>query len=84
MVGVGGLTADPAIAGALRLRRFYVRPAYRRSGVGRNLVRRLLEHAVGFTRLVTVNAGTTEAAAFWERTGFVRSTRNGITHERTI
>ena len=36
LAGVGGLTIEPVVPGALRLRRFYVRPSFRRAGVGRN------------------------------------------------
>ncbi len=35
LVGVGGITADPEISGALRMRRFYIRSAFRRRGIGR-------------------------------------------------
>jgi GNAT superfamily N-acetyltransferase len=38
LVGIGGLTMEPVVLGALRMRRFYVRPAFRRIGVGRQLV----------------------------------------------
>src|SRR6516165_2427977 len=33
LAGIGGLTFHPVVPDALRMRRFYVRPAYRRSGV---------------------------------------------------
>jgi GNAT superfamily N-acetyltransferase len=40
--GIGGLTVEPVVPNALRMRRFYVRPAFRRGGVGRRLVMALL------------------------------------------
>src|SRR5262249_31845346 len=43
LCGIGGLTIEPVVPDALRMRRFYVRPAYRRSGIGRMLAIALLE-----------------------------------------
>ncbi len=79
LAGVGGLTTETIAADALRMRRFYVRASHRRGGVGRRLASALLDHARGTARLVTVNA---QAASFpfWESLGFVRVTREGITH----
>ena len=37
LAGVGGLTRDQVTPGALRMRRFYVRVAFRRIGIGRTL-----------------------------------------------
>jgi hypothetical protein len=42
LAGIGGLMLEPVITDALRMRRFYARPAYRRSG-GRGLA--LAAHA---------------------------------------
>lgn len=81
---VGGLTVDPVVEGALRVRRFYVRPAFRGNGLGRRLAGMLLEHAGGSTALLTVNAGTDAASHFWERMGFVPAKLGGITHQRLI
>jgi GNAT superfamily N-acetyltransferase len=54
LAGIGGLTIDPVIPAVLRMRRFYVRPAFRRRGVGRRLAAALLARAGG--RAITVNA----------------------------
>ena len=79
LAGIGGLTIDPVVPDALRMRRFYVRPAYRRSGMGRELATALLEWARSFSRLVTVNAGPA-SAAFWESLGFAPDARDRHTH----
>jgi GNAT superfamily N-acetyltransferase len=79
LCGIGGLTIDPVVPDALRMRRFYVRPAYRRSGIGRMLAIALLERAQSRSGLVTVNAAPA-SAAFWESLGFAPDIRDGHTH----
>ena len=44
LAGIGRLTVDPVVSGALRMRRFYVRPSFREHGIGRKLVGTLLEY----------------------------------------
>ena len=84
LAAIGGLTNDPAIPEALRMRRVYVRARYRRFGVGRRLAAALLEHAAQADRAVVVNAAP-GSAPFWEALGFVSDERAGHTHtlERT-
>jgi GNAT superfamily N-acetyltransferase len=79
LAGIGGLTLEPALCGALRMRRFYVGIAYRRSGVGRALAEALLEKAA--SRVITANAAA-GSEAFWEMLGFVPDKRDGRTHIR--
>lgn len=83
IAGVGGLTVDPAVPDALRMRRFYIYPAFRRQGIGHRLVVALLERPGTAGRSVTVNAGTTLALVFWEALGFVPDRCGGHTHVRT-
>lgn len=82
LVGIGGLTLDPIIPGALRMRRFYIHPAFRQQRVGRLLASVLLDRPCLADRAVMVNAGTPHAAAFWEALGFVPDPRGGHTHAR--
>lgn len=72
LVGVGGLTHEPEPAEdpALRLRRLYVRPDARRQGVARSLASALCQEGLDQVALLTVHAGDTRAAAFWEAQGF--------------
>ena len=79
LAGIGGLTIDPVVLDALRMRRFYVRPAYRRSGIGRKMATALLEPARSAGGLVTVNAAPA-STAFWESLGFAADARDGHTH----
>ena len=79
LAGIGGLTVEPAIAGAFRMRRFYVRPGYRRVGVARRLALALLDRLPRSGQTITVNAaGGSEP--FWEALGFARVQGAGWTH----
>lgn len=80
LAGLGGLTLDPVVPGALRMRRFYVHPVVRRHGIGRALAVALLQLPGTAGRSVTVNAGTAEASVFWEALGFVADPCFGHTH----
>lgn len=80
LVGIGGMTTDPTLQGAMRMRRFYVRPDYRRRGIGRDMAAAILNNNGGNNQIVTVNADSGEAAAFWESVGFERSAAKGHTH----
>jgi nucleoside triphosphate diphosphatase len=79
LAGIGGITLEPTIPDALRMRRFYVRVPFRRIGIGRKLAAALLEPHAGKT--ITVNAGT-GSDAFWEALSFAPDHRDGHTHIR--
>lgn len=78
--GVGGVTQDFVDAGCLRMRRFYVRPAYRRLGIGRKIALCVLEHARPFNRQIFLHADGPDAEAFWPTIGFVPIERAHTTH----
>ncbi|QIO49928.1 GNAT family N-acetyltransferase [Rhizobium leguminosarum bv. trifolii] len=80
LVGIGGMTVDAAMSAALRMRRFYIRPAMRGRGIGRMLALALLDHARPCCGVVTVHAGNDAAARFWESLGFQPHGRDGHTH----
>lgn len=80
LAGIGGLTVDPRNASAMRMRRFYVREQFRRTGLGRRLAMCLLESVSGSRPAIAVNAGSRTASQFWEALGFVRVDRDGCTH----
>jgi GNAT superfamily N-acetyltransferase len=79
LAGIGGLTIDPSQPASLRMRRFCVRAAFRRNGIGRALAEHLLARARALGRTVTVNAGA-GSEPFWRSLGFVAEARNGHTH----
>ena len=83
LVGMGGVRHDPHVPDALRMTRFYVRPAYRRRGVGSQIAVAILARPELAGRTITLHAPHSEAARFWEALGFVRDERDGHTHVRT-
>ena len=84
LAGLGGATIEPALPRTLRLRRFYVRPAYRRAGIGRALAAHLVGHADARGHGLTLNALAREARAFWERLGFMPDQRGlGFSHSKS-
>lgn len=81
VIGIGALSQCPDVPGALRVRRFYVAPAWRRCGVARALATELLTVGLEHTDVITCNARASAAAApFWEIMGFVPVSTHGITH----
>jgi len=79
LAGIGGITIDPVQPETLRMRRFYVRAAFRRNGIGRALAEYLLSRTRALGRTVTVNAGA-GSEPFWRSLGFVAEARNGHTY----
>lgn len=82
LAGLGAISRDPELEGALRMSRFYVYPPYRRRGVGRAIAEFLLHRPEAEGKTVTLVAPHAEAARFWEALGFVRDPGNGHTHIR--
>jgi GNAT superfamily N-acetyltransferase len=82
LVGVGGLSVEPdAAEPALRVRRFYVRPDFRRQGVARALASALIQEGLDQVDLLTVNAAASPAAPlFWEAQGFSPDATGPWTH----
>lgn len=80
LAGIGGITEDFVDPGWLRMRRFYVRPQYRRLGTGRAIAEYLLQRALPLNRQIVLYTETPEGAAFWQALGFVRIERAKTTH----
>ena len=79
LAGIGGLTVEPAISGALRMRRFYVRRPFRGCAIARRLALALLDRPETSGRPITVNAAAS-SEPFWESLGFVPDRHAGHTH----
>ena len=80
LAAIGGLTIEPVVPGAFRMRRLYVREPFRRQGIGRRLAAALLEPALARGAVVTVNAGNIDAVPFWIGLGFTPDLQDGHTH----
>ena len=82
LAGIGGLSVETAAAEpARRVRRFYVRHAFRRQGVARTLASALVQEALDQVDLLTCNAAASPAAApFWEAQGFSPDATGPWTH----
>lgn len=83
LVAVGGLNCDPYQTDddIGRLRRFYVVPSYRRTGVGSAMVARVLAAASGKFFKVRLLTNNLEAWSFYESCGFQSVDSNHVTHE---
>ena len=82
LVAVGGLNCDP-FAGRPdmgRIRRVYVRQAWRNQGVGRALVTALVHEARTHFRCVRLRAENSGAARLYERMGFAAIPGPDATH----
>ena len=82
LVAIGGLNQDPfdGRRGIGRIRRVYVRPAWRNKGIGQALVHTLVENArTSFTAL-HLRTDNPTAARLYERIGFSRSLALNATH----
>jgi GNAT superfamily N-acetyltransferase len=82
LVAVGGLNCDP-FAGRPdvgRIRRVYVRPAWRNKGIGRALVISLIEQARTHFRCVRLRAENADAARLYERIAFTPIADPDATH----
>lgn len=82
LAGVGGVTIESGLAEpAMRMRRLYVRPACRRTGVARALAGAMMQQGFQTAPLLTLNAAASPAAPlFWEAMGFERIDWPGMTH----
>ena len=82
LIAVGGLNCDP-FAGRPdmgRIRRVYVRQAWRNQGIGGALVTALVNEARAHFRCLRLRAENTEAARLYERIGFGATPGPDATH----
>jgi GNAT superfamily N-acetyltransferase len=82
LVAIGGLNRDPfaGLPDVGRIRRVYVRPAWRNKGIGEALILALIETArTSFTSL-HLRAANPAAARLYERIGFSPSLASEATH----
>ena len=82
LVAVGGLNNDPyaLIEHVGRLRHVYVLDTARRLGIGTLLVKRIMEDAAESFSMLRLRTKTTDAAEFYERLGFQKTSEQSATH----
>jgi GNAT superfamily N-acetyltransferase len=86
VVAVAGLNreSDPNFPHAGRVRRVYVMPKLRGTGLGRSLLEEMLAAAAGQFDTLTVNVGQLAARGFYEHFGFAPVNHPGITHVKQL
>lgn len=82
LIAIGGINLDPyqTDENTGRLRRFYVRSAYRRLGVGRKLLETILTDACDTFAHINLRTVNPDAAAFYINNGFTQIKEETITH----
>lgn len=80
LAGIGGITEDFIDSSFLRMRRFYVRPHFRRHGVGKAIASYVLDRAMKHSRPMVLHTDTDRGVAFWQAMGFVPIQREKTTH----
>jgi GNAT superfamily N-acetyltransferase len=82
LVALGGVTVDPLDAqpNTGRIRRVYVRSAWRNQGIGTALVSALVDHAGKHFRRMRLRAENANAARLYESMGFLPIEDPNATH----
>lgn len=80
LVGICGLRAEASSRSRGRLDHLYVLPGWRRVGVGRALVGRVVAAATGRYDALVLRSDTEDAARFYEGLGFAAAVEPGTTH----
>lgn len=82
LAGIGGITREEGLDDpAMRVRRFYVLPQFRRSGIATALAKACMAHGLSVCPTLTCNAQASDAAGvFWEAMGFEAVELPTITH----
>lgn len=74
VIAIGGINKDPFSTNERigRLRRFYVSKGYRRKGVGKSLVTRILKDASEHYEIIVLYTDTEDANKFYNSLGFIK------------
>ncbi len=87
LIGIGGLNADQYTENNKigRLRRFYIAKDYRRIGLGKLLLNKLLSHAEKYFKVVVLHTDTKQGDVFYTANGFVkREVYKGSSHYKVL
>jgi GNAT superfamily N-acetyltransferase len=83
LIAIGGLNRDPYLSqpDIGRVRHLYVLSAWRKQGIGKQLVQAIIAAAKGRFRLLTLRTFSTEADGFYRAIGFqTKPEIKGATH----
>lgn len=81
LCAIGGLSRDPYRDDDVgRIRHVYVRQQFRGRGVGKLLLKQLLEHSQNHFPIVRLRASDEGATKFYDRLGFQRISEKTATH----
>ena len=74
LVGIGGITQDPYVIKEDfgRIRRFYIKPNWRRKGIGQLLLQYIIINQSGHFKEINLRTDTDSASQFYEKNGFER------------
>lgn len=77
LIAIGGINIDPFTKEDYigRLRRFYVAKAYRRKGIGRMLVKQILDTAIINFQTIVLHTDSEQAVKFYQSLGFKKTDR---------
>jgi GNAT superfamily N-acetyltransferase len=87
LVAIGGLNRDPYLSqpDIGRVRHLYVLSAWRKQGIGKQLVQAIIAAAKGRFRLLTVRTFSAEADGFYRAIGFqTKPEIDGATHHLAL
>lgn len=86
LVAIGGVNIDPfeSASGIGRVRRVYVLPECRGSGVGRQLIGAIEAHAAKHFSQLNLYTDTVSAAQFYQRLGYVAVSLDGVSHQKRL
>jgi len=86
LVGVCGLNRDPYAAeeDIGRVRHLYVRPEFRKKGVGRTLVQTVEKAARSHFSLLRLYTGSEKASTFYEILGYQRLKGDHVSHVKVL
>ncbi|WP_078433733.1 GNAT family N-acetyltransferase [Metabacillus halosaccharovorans] len=74
LIAIGGLNIDPFSQKQYigRLRRFYVMKEYRRNGIGSLLIKKIINEAVKYYKILVLHTDTKQADLFYSSLGFLK------------
>lgn len=86
LVAIGGVNIDPfeSVSGIGRVRRVYVLPECRGSGLGRLLMDEIEAHATQYFRLLNLYTDTVDAALFYQRLGYEAVALDEASHQKAL